>query len=405
MHPRELKIEDYTYDLPPDRIAQKPLTTRDASKLLVFRNEKIEQSVYGNIAAYLPAGSLMVFNQTKVIHARLLFQKQTGGGIEVFCLEPGDVYPDITTSMSQKRTVDWKCMVGGASKWKDGIVLQKQLENFTLSATIRERQKDGFTIRFSWNDASLSFAEVLQLAGAIPLPPYMNRSAMEDDKDRYQTIFAKEEGSVAAPTAGLHFTEAILHDLRTKQITTTYVTLHVGAGTFQPVKSATVADHEMHAEWMDVDLETIEQLIKQLGKPIIAVGTTSLRTIESLYWLGVKLLNGMLPDFKHIALTQWEVYELEEKTVDPVHALQALKDWLLQQHQSKLITKTQILIAPGYRFKIIDALITNFHQPRSTLLLLVSALIGDEWKKVYDYAMRHDFRFLSYGDGSLLWVK
>ncbi len=403
MHPSQLRINDFTYELPSERIAQKPLPQRDASKLLLYRQGNIKEDSYRNIAAHLPEDALIIFNQTKVIHARLRFLKATGGAIEVFCLEPDARYADITTAMLQKKWVQWKCMVGGASKWKNGMVLEKKLNDVTLYAELQERGTNGFTILFRWSDAALSFAEILQQAGEVPLPPYMNRDAVEEDEQRYQTIFAREEGSVAAPTAGLHFTEAILRDLSAKKITASSITLHVGAGTFQPVKSERINDHEMHAEWIEVSLEVMEQLLAYSDKNIIAVGTTSLRTLESLYWIGVKLLHGVLPDFQHIAVTQWEPYELAEKNIPAAHALKALRDWLLQNGQTRLLTKTQILIAPGYEFKIVNALVTNFHQPQSTLLLLVAAFIGKDWKQMYEYALAHGFRFLSYGDGCLLW--
>jgi len=402
MHPKQLRIEDHSYDLPTQKIAQNPLQERDASKLLIYKEGKIEESVYRNIAAFLPAQSLVVFNQTKVIHARLIFQKETGGVIEIFCLEPDAIYSDITTAMLQKKEAIWKCMVGGASKWKDTVLLKKTLAHTTLKAEMLSKQTDNFTIRFSWDNA-ISFAEILNEAGAVPLPPYMKRKAAAEDDERYQTIFAKEEGSVAAPTAGLHFTKNILDDLLQKEIATENITLHVGAGTFQPVKAETMQDHEMHAEWIEVQLETIDNLLRHLNKHIIAIGTTSLRTLESLYWMGAKIMSGILPDFKHIAVTQWEAYEMNVAHITSAHALQALKDWMLQNHQEKIITRTQMIIAPGYDFKIVTGLVTNFHQPHSTLLLLVAAFTGQDWKKIYDYALQNDFRFLSYGDGSLLW--
>ena len=404
MHPSQLEIKDFTYELPEDRIAQRPLQQRDASRLLIYRDMNIEEDTYRRIAAHVPENALMIFNQTKVIHARLLFKKSTGGIIEVFCLEPDDSYPDITTAMLRKGSVHWKCMVGGASKWKPGMVLEKKMDSGTLYAEIIERGATDFLILLRWDDNTLSFAEVLQKAGAVPLPPYMNREAEEDDLQRYQTIFAKQEGSVAAPTAGLHFTDAVLTDLKAKNITTTSITLHVGAGTFQPVKSETIKGHEMHAEWIEVPLEIIETLLLHINKNIIAVGTTPLRTLESLYWIGVKLLSGMLPDFSHIAVTQWEPYDLPDNNVSAESALNALRDWMLQHQLHKLVTKTQILIAPGYRFRIINALVTNFHQPNSTLLLLVAALVGDDWKRVYEHALKNNYRFLSYGDGCFLWT-
>lgn len=398
--PRALKIEDYTYELPDERIAKFPLEERDASKLLLYKQGMISEDIYRNISTHIPAGSMMVFNRTKVVHARLLFQKETGGVIEVFCLEPHEQYADVQTAMLSKHKVYWKCMVGGASKWKHGMVLQQQHEGFTLSAAIEERGAGYFVIELSW-DNDMSFAEVLHVAGKVPLPPYLHREAQASDEERYQTIYAEEEGSVAAPTAGLHFTDNIMQSLQDKDIAINFVTLHVGAGTFKPVKSETMADHDMHAEWIEVEVDVLEQLIKNLDKGIIAVGTTTMRTLESLYWIGAKLLDHIVPDFHGYAVTQWEPYEIhtEASTRD---ALQALADWLLLNKQHRLVTRTQVMIAPGYQCRVVKGLVTNFHQPQSTLLLLVAALIGDDWRKVYDYAMQNDFRFLSYGDGCLL---
>jgi S-adenosylmethionine:tRNA ribosyltransferase-isomerase len=403
--PRQLRIEDFTYQLPDNRIATHPLPERDSSKLLIFRDGNISEGVYNNISAHIPGGTLMVFNETKVVHARLLFHKATGGVIEVFCLEPHEKYPDVQTAMLQQGSVWWKCLVGGASKWKHGMVLSEQVEagGFTLKASIAERGQGSFTIELSWDKEDLTFAEVLHNAGKVPLPPYIHGEANADDEERYQTVYAKQEGSVAAPTAGLHFTANVLEGLRQKNISLDFVTLHVGAGTFKPVKSDTMLEHDMHAEWIDVDIRTIENLCSHLDKGIVAVGTTSLRTLESLYWIGVKLLEHMVPDLSGIAVHQWDPYELKSN-IPAAHALKALTDWMLQGHIERLVTRTQILIAPGYEFKIIRGLVTNFHQPQSTLLLLVAALIGEDWRKAYDYALEHQFRFLSYGDGSLLWA-
>jgi len=410
--PKKISIQDYTYLLPEERIANYPLKERDASKLLVYNDGVIKEDSYKNIAAYIPEDSLLLFNNTKVVEARLLFQKPSGGIIEVFCLEPHEQYPDITTAMLQKEKVWWNCLVGGASKWKPGQVLEKRIrtaeKEILLTASYIEKKTGSFTIELSWSPSSLSFAEVLHHFGAIPLPPYIKRAVEESDKDRYQTVYAHFEGSVAAPTAGLHFTERVFIELEKKNIKKDFVTLHVGAGTFKPVKSDIMEEHEMHAEWMDVSRKTIHNLLDSLDQNIIVVGTTSLRTIESLYWLGVKSAGN--PD--SLQLAQWEPYELANGNVPVKEALHALLQWMNHNKLDRLVTKTQILIAPGYSFKIIDALITNFHQPQSTLLLLVAALIGDNhfaghvgWKKVYDYALNNDFRFLSYGDGSLLWKK
>lgn len=406
MHPKDLSINDYTYYLPEERIAKYPLAERDASKLLIYKNGKIEEDVYRNIANHIPAKSLLVFNNTKVVEARLLFQKATGGVIEIFCLEPHEQYPDITTAMLQKEKVLWQCLVGGASKWKTGQVLEKKIvlngNEIILQASYIEKRTDHFIIELSWTPINLSFAEVLHLTGAIPLPPYIKRTAEIADTERYQTVYAAHDGSVAAPTAGLHFTEMIFTQLKEKNIQKNFVTLHVGAGTFKPVKSETMQEHEMHAEWIDVSKGTIENILKNLDNNIIAVGTTSLRTIESLYWFGVKL-SGVASE-RSLSLLQWEAYELTEKSIFAKEALQSLLNWMETNKLNRLVAKTQILIAPGYEFKIVKGLVTNFHQPQSTLLLLVAALIGKDWKKIYDHAMQNDFRFLSYGDGCLLWA-
>lgn len=401
MHPKDLKIEDYTYALPDERIAKYPLAERDASKLLVFNKRQLTEDTYRNIAQYIPEGALMVFNRTKVVQARLLFTKETGGVIEVFCLEPHEQYSDVQTAMLQTHSVLWKCIVGGASKWKHGLVLEQQHDGFTLKAGIADRGEGYFTIELAW-DTDMSFAEVLHIAGKVPLPPYLHRDAEASDEERYQTIYAKDKGSVAAPTAGLHFTERIMDSLREKHIETAFVNLHVGAGTFMPVKSDTMQGHTMHAEWIHVDVDTIQQLIANLDKGIVAVGTTTMRTLESLYWIGAKLLNHTVPDFEGYAVNQWDPYEMETDA-DTATALQALVDYLLQNKQTSLVTKTQILIAPGYKNRVVRGLATNFHQPQSTLLLLVASMLGDDWRRLYEHALQHDYRFLSYGDGCLLW--
>lgn len=406
-NPQNLSIKDYTYSLPEERIAKYPLAERDASRLLVYNNGNITTDTYRSLSTYLPQNALLVFNNTKVVEARLLFQKPTGGAIEIFCLEPHSQYADITTAMSQRQTVLWQCLVGGASKWKAGQILEKKIQlashEIILLASFVEKRNDSFIIELSWTPAHLSFAEVLHQAGAIPLPPYIKRTVEESDTERYQTVYAQTDGSVAAPTAGLHFTETIFKELDKKFILKDFVTLHVGAGTFKPVSSNTMQEHEMHAEWIDVSKEFIQNLLNNLEEAIVAVGTTSLRTVESLYWLGVKSRESSITNHQPLQLLQWEAYELASKNISVSESLQSLLDWMQKNKLERLVTKTQILIAPGYTFKIIKGLITNFHQPQSTLLLLVAALIGDDWKKVYAYALQNDFRFLSYGDGSLLW--
>lgn len=408
MHPKELSIHDFTYELPDSSIAKFPLPERDQSKLLVYQNNTITEDRYSQLANHLPEASLLIFNNTKVVEARLLFQKPNGGRIEIFCLEPHEQYPDITTAMLQKEKVWWKCLVGGAKKWKDGpLVMQMKHtdeNDIVLTATKTEQLSDCFVIALHWNKPELSFAEILHLAGVIPLPPYLNRSAEETDAERYQTIYARHDGSVAAPTAGLHFTDALFEKLAAKKIAHDFVTLHVGAGTFKPVKANTMQEHDMHAEFIDVNKTFIENLLLHLPETIIAVGTTSVRTLESLYWLGVKvLLNPAIkPEALHVS--QWDPYDTATPVYGCNEALQALINWMGKNQAEKLITKTQIIIAPGYRFRIIHALITNFHQPQSTLLLLVSAITGNNWKQIYQYALENNFRFLSYGDGSLLWL-
>lgn len=405
MHPKDLKIEDYTYHLPDERIAQFPKEERDTSKLLVYDNGSITEDIYRNITDYLDADSLLIFNQTKVVQVRLLFQKNTGANIEIFCLEPDNRYADMQTAMTQKGEVFWKCLVGGANKWKNENVLflNDEVLGITIEARLIERQEGVFLIQLKWNSESISFAEVLHSAGKVPLPPYMHREMQMADKERYQTIYAREEGSVAAPTAGLHFTPYIFEQFRERSIHQAFLTLHVGAGTFKQVKSERISGHEMHAEWIEVTSDFLEKLIDRIDS-VVAVGTTSMRTLESLYWLGLKLHHKLDIDWDRNAVTQWEPYELIAD-IDSKSALKCLFNWMKEQKMPKLITRTQILIAPSYRPKVVNALITNFHQPNSTLLLLVAALIGEDWRRIYDYALTHDFRFLSYGDGCLIKLK
>ena len=404
MRPQEISVLNYSYSLPPERIASFPLPERDASKLLIYQDGQVSEDIYRNIADHLPSGTTLVFNDTRVVEARILFQKPTGGVIEIFALEPDDQYADITTAMSQTGTVLWKCMIGGAGKWKHGMVLEKKIDGLhpmVLQAKIAERLADTFLISFNWEPSSLSFAEVLHAAGLIPLPPYLHRDTVESDKERYQTIYAKEEGSVAAPTAGLHFTPAIFDKLDAKNISRQYVTLHVGAGTFKPVKSDTLAEHIMHAEFIDVTTATIESLIA--SEIIFAVGTTSLRTLESLYWMGLKTIANPDIDLQELEIQQWEVYgDLSTVQLPVKEALRHLLSWMDNRYLNKLICRTRILIAPGYRVRVVNGIITNFHQPQSTLLLLIAALVGDKWKMLYDHAMNNDFRFLSYGDGMMI---
>lgn len=397
----KILMEDYSYSLPGERIATHPLPRRDGSKLLVYKSGRIGDDRFYNLPELVPANSLLVLNDTKVIEARLLFQKQSGGVIEIFCLEPYG--QNMETALQQTGSCKWTCMIGGASKWKPGQVLEKELlidgAPVKLQALYRGKAEDGFVIEFNWQPAgNVHFVQVLGAAGAIPLPPYIKRSADETDADRYQTIFGSREGSVAAPTAALHFTQHVFDALKQNNVQTTFITLNVGAGTFKPVKSPTIAGHQMHGE----DFTVTKDAVQKIGgaDTVIAVGTTSLRTIESLYWLGVKLLNGLTAN--EWTLEQWEVYGLPGD-LDYRKSLQAIGQWMEERGITELQCRTSLLIVPGYRFKIPSALITNFHQPGSTLLLLVAAFVGNDWKKIYQHASHNDYRFLSYGDSSLLW--
>lgn len=405
MHrPSNIQIQEYDYPLPSDRIAQHPLEKRDASKLLYY-NGKIEEGQFHQIATYLPSNSLLVFNDTKVVQARLIFAKSTGARIEIFCLEPVEPTREIQDAFQQKSGVIWKCLIGNRKKWKTGILdmpfyLKGQEEH--LRAEKIEDEREYSYIRLTWTPESLDFATVLEETGKIPLPPYMDRPAEEADKIRYQTIYARNEGSVAAPTAGLHFTKEVMEELNKKSISSHYVTLHVGAGTFKPVSDKEVGKHIMHTEQILIKKKLIEGLLNRKNQKLIAVGTTSIRTLESLFWLGVKMI--VKPDLEEYKLTQWEAYELAEQTIElptEAQALQAILDYLSAHGMQELRSETQILIGPGYQYQIIDGMITNFHQPKSTLLLLISAYLGEEWKEIYQYALDHDFRFLSYGDSCL----
>ena len=393
-----IRISDFDYHLPDEKIAKHPLDERDKSKLLLYKKSSIDEDVFINLAEYLPANSLILFNNTKVVQARLLFKRATGAQIEVFLLEP--IIPfDYVISFASTTKVVWKCIVGNLKKWKE-VELQMPIPTTTsiLSAKRIKNLSEGVEIELSWDDSTLSFARIVELCGNIPIPPYLNRDAEQDDKERYQTIYAKPEGSVAAPTAGLHFTKKVFESLKRKNIDIEYVTLHVGAGTFKPVKADSIKEHEMHTEHFIVKRSTLDKLLKNKGKRII-VGTTSLRTLESIYWLGVKAIEDKLNN--QLSVSQWEPYELAQNiSVDD--SLKALESFMSDQMFDYLSASTQILIVPGYNIRMADALITNYHQPKSTLLLLVAAFIGEDWKEVYNYALSHNFRFLSYGDSSLL---
>ena len=401
MEQKKISIKDYDYNLPSDRIAKYPLAERDLSKLLVYKNQTIIESKYNSIQDFLPSDSLLFFNNTKVIPARLFFKTSFGKNIEVFCLEPISRNADVYSCMLQKENAQWKCLVGGAAKWKEQFVYL-HVSNLIIKAEIKEREQGTFILDFTWQPSELSFAEVLQIAGAIPIPPYLKRETENIDLERYQTIYADKEGSVAAPTAGLHFTDNVFLKLKTKGIEPTYLTLHVGAGTFKPVKSKTLADHEMHGEYLDVSLTTLEFLYQNIDKLVTAVGTTSMRTLESLFWIGEKI--AQQPNIKptELFVDQWQPYSDSNKQMSAKESLKNIIEFLHQHQLKSLYAKTSIIIAPGYEFKIVNALVTNFHQPESTLILLIAAFIGEDWRKVYQYALDNDFRFLSYGDGSLL---
>ncbi|WP_162427495.1 S-adenosylmethionine:tRNA ribosyltransferase-isomerase [Pontibacter pudoricolor] len=400
--PKKLAIKDFVYELPDDRIARFPLPERDQSKLLYYKNGTIADYRFTDLPELLPADTLLVFNDTKVVQARLLFQKETGGIVEIFCLEPVKPYTEVQLAMQQTESCTWKCLVGNNKRWKNGK-LYLHFEGGTITAE-REAQQDGhFLINFAWEPANLTFAEVLERCGKLPLPPYLNRDLTPDDRTRYQTIYANQEGAVAAPTAGLHFTDKVMATIKSKGITTAYLTLHVGAGTFKPVKADVMEAHEMHAEQLYLTKYFIVQLLEQVAhnKPVIPVGTTSMRSLESLYWLGVKVHQQPVLPQNQLHITQWFAYE----TIDlptPTIALTALLNYMANYKTDHLHASTQIIIAPGYSFRICSGLVTNFHQPESTLLLLVSALIGENWRKVYQHAMDNNYRFLSYGDSSLL---
>ena len=405
IQPQDIYIKDFDYPLPHHRIAEFPLANRDQSKLLVYKEGNIYDDFFYNISKYLPTEATIVLNNTRVIEARLLFQKPTGGIIEIFCLEP--YQQTIEQALVSKESVHWQCMIGGASKWKPGQILEKRIiinnEHVLLKANYVAKQIDSFIIEFIWEPSSFSFAEVVHAAGAIPLPPYIKRKPTAEDSERYQTVFGKYEGSVAAPTAALHFTEQVFQQFSEKAIKIGYITLHVGAGTFKPVKSDTIAGHQMHQEPFTVSRTVLQSLID--SEQVIAVGTTSLRTIESLHWLGIKMMHGLLNNEWN--LHQWEAYGLADKYegINYKESLQALINWMDKNDAPELHCQTSMIIVPGYTFRIPVGLITNFHQPQSTLLLLVSAFIGDDWKKVYQHALDHEYRFLSYGDSSLLWRK
>ena len=403
MDTKHIKINDYNYPLPDERIAKFPMAERDQSRLLVYRHGEVSDDVFHHLPDYLPSGALMVFNNTKVIQARLHFRKETGALIEVFLLEPAQP-ADYEQMFQTTGHCAWLCLVGNLKKWKEGSLcrtFEVHGQQLTLSVERGAMQGTSHLVSFDWDNPKVSFAEILDVVGELPIPPYLNRDTQESDKTTYQTVYSKIKGSVAAPTAGLHFTDRVLKAIDEHGIDREEVTLHVGAGTFKPVKSEEIEGHEMHTEYICVHHRTLEKLIRHDAQAI-AVGTTSVRTLESLYYMGLKLLRNPDLNEEELHVNQWEPYDANVLAVPAVEAIKAILSWLDRNQLEALHSSTQIIIAPGYDYKIVRMLVTNFHQPQSTLLLLVSAFVKGDWRRIYDYALAHDFRFLSYGDSSLL---
>ena len=395
-----INIEEYTYNLPDDRIAQFPERERDMSKLLVYENETISDTHFINIDDYIPSDNLLVFNNTKVIRARILFPKESGSTIEIFCLEPVNP-PDYDTSFNSRGETVWKCIVGNLKKWKNGTLVKQIAQSgkqYELNAEKMRQSGDSIDIKFTWNP-EFTFSDILENAGYIPLPPYIERGNVEEDTVRYQTVFASIKGSVAAPTAGLHFSERVVEKLKRKGISFSEITLHVGAGTFQPLKSQNVAEHKMHREHFTVTYNTVNSLLQKTGK-VIAVGTTTVRTLESLYYIGVRIFENNIGN--SFSISQWEPYS-SNCEISMETSLNSILGYMKKNRLEQIEASTEIMIIPGYKFRIINGIITNFHQPGSTLLLLVSAWTGERWKNIYDYALKNNFRFLSYGDCSIIY--
>ncbi len=401
--PKNISIEDYNYALPNDCIAKFPLQKRDESKLLIYRNGEISQKIFKQITEVVPSATTLVFNNTKVIYARLVFHKESGARIEIFCLEP--IEPaDYAQSFAQTQKVVWKCMVGNLRKWKGGALHKVvKIGNDEVNFVAEMIESNGLdnVIQFSWDDERFAFSEILENIGELPIPPYLNRETCENDKITYQTVYSKIKGSVAAPTAGLHFTQEVLDNLKKNNVACCELTLHVGAGTFHPVKSNTIGGHNMHTEMISVKKSLIEHLIANFGH-VFAVGTTSVRTLESLYYVGQKLETNQNAEMCDLNVTQWEPYDENSNKISTEKSLQNIVDFLNRKDLDSLQIHTQIIIVPSFKFRIVSGIITNFHQPKSTLLLLVSAFVGNDWQKIYDYALSNDFRFLSYGDSSIL---
>lgn len=399
----KIDLKAYEYTLPEERIAKFPLEKRDSSKLLHYKNEKIEHFSFSDITKLLPSDCILVYNNTKVIPARLIFQRETGARIEIFLLQPISPTTVIPEIMLANYPVAWETMIGNAKKWKDGEVLRGRVklnnQEIIISAKLLDKEKR--QVEFSWDNSEIAFVDLVEACGEVPLPPYLNRKPTEEDKSRYQTVYSKKEGAVAAPTAGLHFTEEILEKLKEKGVQTEHLTLHVSAGTFQPIKSETVIEHPMHSEQIHIEIESIKNLIGHTGK-IVAVGTTSIRTLESLYWYGVMLLRNEGEEFLVPKLYPYGDFE---ELPDFKSSFQAIVNRMEEKRINSLIGSTEIFIFPGYKFKVVKGLITNFHQPGSTLILLIASILGENWKQVYNEALLNDYRFLSYGDSSLLWIE
>ena len=398
---KNIRIKEYDYNLPDERIAKYPLFQRDKSKLLVFKDGEIEKSQFQHLKDFLPQNALLVFNNTKVIQARLIFQKNTGAQIEIFCLEPKEP-SDYAQAFLQNKSCTWLCMIGNLRKWKNGK-LSLTVHNSQFTAERLESHGDTHLVRFEWDNPNVSFAEILETCGELPIPPYLNRKTEVSDNQTYQTVYSKIKGSVAAPTAGLHFTKEVFESLTQKNISFEELTLHVGAGTFKPVKTETIEEHVMHTECITIKKSTVENVLNNL-RNIFAVGTTSVRTLESLYYLGVIVSRNPQISVQDLNVTQWMPYIQENNDISVMEALNSILQYFEQNNLNSLTSHTQIMIVPGYQFKIVSGIITNFHQPKSTLLLLISTCVGEKWKDIYDYALSNDFRFLSYGDSSLLFV-
>lgn len=412
---KNINIKDYNYELPKEYIAQFPLKDRDKSRLLIFQNKKITEDIFLNINKYTPENSFLIFNDTRVVKARFFFEKPTGAKIEIFCLEPEKGMEFLEETFNSTKNAKWKCLVGQSGKWKHTVLHRKILKDnsiYELFAEVKNKTPEYFVIEFKWIPEETKFYEILKIFGETPLPPYIKRQAKPEDETTYQTIYAKKNGSVAAPTSGFHFTNEVFTRLKKKKIEFLYLTLHIGIATFKPVKSETIAEHKMHSEFINFERNFIEKIYQNIKykqsdnyKKIISVGTTSARALESLYYVGKKFYmlkkSQTPPNSLSFEINQWEPYETEN-IISPVESLEVILEEMDKKNINQISGETEMIIVPGFQYKFIDGLITNFHLPQSTLLLLVSALIGDKWKEVYQYALYNNFRFLSYGDASLL---